>query len=75
MEIGEFHEAGRRVMNRIIEALSKESGKGVPDTAAVFGLLAGAAMLADKSMGVKDREGFLRLAGEIWDSHAKGNRG
>lgn len=60
-------------MNRIIEALSKEAGKGVPDTAVVFGMLSGAAMLADHSMGVTSREGFLRLAGEIWDYHAKGN--
>lgn len=61
-------------MNRIIESLSKLADKGVPDTAAVFGLLSASAMLADKSMGVKDREGFLRLAGEIWDAHSKGNK-
>src|SRR4029077_9557138 len=73
METVEFQEAGRKVMSAIIEALSKLAGKGVPDTAAVFGLLAAAAMLSEKSMGIRSREGFLRLCGEMWDSHAKSN--
>jgi hypothetical protein len=71
METVEFHEAGRKVMSAIIEALSKLAGKGVPDTAAVFGLLAAAAMLSEKSMGLKERAAFLRLAGEVWDGHKR----
>ena len=67
----EFQQAGQKVMSAIIEALSKLADKDVPDTAVVFALLAAAAMLSEKSMGMTDRASFLRFAGEVWDGHAR----
>jgi len=73
MDTVEFHEAGRQVMNRIIEALNKLEGTTVPAEAVVFTLLAAAAMQCDRSLHITDRAAFLRLAGETWDSHRKAN--